>query len=316
MNKSTRIILLFLFALFFANPNVYALIAKKDSVTLFKFSPTYNKARTIGFTSVTGTAMAASFVGLNQLWYKDYPREAFHLFDDNKEWLQMDKIGHSFSTYKLGKISVYMLRWSGVDNKKAIWYGSFAGSFYLLGIEIMDGFSSGWGFSLGDFAANTIGSAMVLSQNLLWNETKVEIKYSYKTSTYAQYRPNLLGSTRLEQMFKDYNAQNYWLSFGPANLIKGETKFPKWINVAIGYGANGMIGGHENPLIDAKTGLAYPTFERYRQVYLGLDINLAKIKTKYKTLNSALALFGFLKIPMPALEYNKIDGLKFHPLFF
>lgn len=314
--KQLLLFLILCFTLLCKAQFVFAHIAKNDSLSIFSFSPTYNKTRAITYSAVTGTAALTSLIGLNQLWYKDYPRESFHFFNDSKEWLQMDKVGHMMTSFKIGKVGIYMLRWSGVENKKAIWYGSFLGSAYLLGIEIMDGYSSGWGFSVSDFVANSIGTALCLSQNLLWNETKIEIKYSYKASPYAVYRSNLLGSNRIEQMLKDYNAQNYWLSLGPSNFIKGETKFPKWLNVAVGYGANGMIGGHSNPTINDKTGKIYPTFERYRQVYFGLDINLAKIKTKYKWLNSTLGLFGFLKIPMPALEYNKIDGIKFHPLFF
>ena len=36
----------------------------------------------------------ATFVGLNTLWYKDYPKSNFHVINDNGELLEMDKMGH------------------------------------------------------------------------------------------------------------------------------------------------------------------------------------------------------------------------------
>ena len=44
-------------------------------------------------------AYSSLMVGLNELWYKDYPRSKFHLFNDNNQWLQMDKFGHLYAFY-------------------------------------------------------------------------------------------------------------------------------------------------------------------------------------------------------------------------
>jgi hypothetical protein len=61
-------------------------------------------------------------------------------------------------------------------------------------------------------------------------------KFSFHTTQY-QYRPNVLGSSLAEQMLKDYNGQTYWLSVNLHSFYKG-SKIPKWLNLAIGYGAN------------------------------------------------------------------------------
>ena len=49
-----------------------------------------------------GVTYTATLLGLNSLWYKDYPRSSFHWINDNKEWLQMDKMGHMASSYYMG----------------------------------------------------------------------------------------------------------------------------------------------------------------------------------------------------------------------
>jgi hypothetical protein len=183
----------------------------------------------------------------------------------------------------------------------------------LTSIEIMDGFSEQWGFSTGDMIANTAGTALFIGQQLGWHEQKFVLKYSFHSSPYAQYNPDLLGSTTLQNMVKDYNGQTYWLSANISSLGLQHTRFPKWLNIAAGYGAEGMTGATNNPSeID---GVPVPYSERYRQFYIAPDIDLSRIPVKSKTLKLILNTIGFLKIPMPTIEFNK-NGVKFHPLYF
>jgi len=55
-------------------------------------------------------AYSATMIGLNQLWYANYEREAFDFFDDDAEWNQMDKIGHIGSAYYLGYMQIKILK--------------------------------------------------------------------------------------------------------------------------------------------------------------------------------------------------------------
>jgi hypothetical protein len=50
-----------------------------------------------------------TLVGLNQLWYADYPRSNFHLLM-TIEWLQMDKVGHIL--HHLGRFGCAAMEWS------------------------------------------------------------------------------------------------------------------------------------------------------------------------------------------------------------
>jgi hypothetical protein len=243
-------------------------------------------------------------IGLNQLWYKDYPRSSFHFFNDNSEWLQMDKMGHFTTSYYIGRLGIGLMKWTGVKRKKAIWYGGLLGLLYQSTIEVLDGYSSEWGFSPADFGANAAGSILVIGQALAWDEQRIVLKYSFQQSKYAKYRPSVLGNKLQENMLKDYNGQTYWLSVNLSSFMKKDTKFPKWLNIAAGYGAEGMTGGEFNPpYIDAD---GYQiNFERYRQFYLSLDVDLTRIKTKSRFLRSLFTTIGFIKFPAPALEFSK-----------
>ncbi|MGQ0829986.1 MAG: DUF2279 domain-containing protein [Bacteroidota bacterium] len=288
--------------------------AQSDSSSFFTPSTTFNKKRLAIVAGTEVVVCGGTLIGLSQLWYKDYPRSSFHFFNDNTEWLQMDKAGHVVTSYYIGRLGIGLMKWSGVERKKAIWYGSLLGFVYQSTIEVLDGYSADWGFSLGDFAYNTAGSFLVIGQELAWDEQRIILKFSFRQSKYAKYRPNLLGNNLQENIFKDYNGQIYWLSVNLASFMSKETKFPKWLNVALGYGAEGMTGGEFNPpYIDANGYQIY--FDRYRQYYLSLDVDLSRIKTKSRFLKSLFTTIGFIKFPLPALEFSE-KGVKGHLLGF
>jgi len=274
---------------------------------------TINKARINGLLIGGGLAYAGSMTGLYHLWFKNYPQSSFHFINDNHEWLQMDKAGHATSSYYIGLLGYEALRWAGFNNKKAAWYGGSMGFAYLTVIEILDGFSAGWGASSGDLIANSLGSAAFISQQLIWEEQRILMKWSFHMTGYAKYRPDLLGRSFAERALKDYNGQTIWLSANIRSFLKNERRFPGWLNIAFGYGAEGMIGANSNPAFHNDEPL--PGFDRYRQFYISPDIDLTRIKTKSPLLNKTLKTFGFLKIPLPALEFSS-KGVKFHPLYF
>ena len=108
-------------------------------------------------------------------------------------------------------VSVCRLAWSGVSKKNQLICGATFGFAFLSAVEVMDGYSSNWGASLGDVGANAAGTALLVSQELLWKEQRITPKFSFHTTPYASARPNVLGSSISEQILKDYNGQTYWL---------------------------------------------------------------------------------------------------------
>lgn len=277
-------------------------------------SITIDKGRLIGVLCVQGTLYFASFGGLYIAWYKNYPQSTFHFFNDNPEWLQLDKFGHLTSSYYLSRLAYSSYRWSGMDRKKSIWLGGALGFAYMLNIEILDGFSSGWGFSPGDLTANTLGCALFIGQQLGWDEQRFNMKYSYHPTDYPDSNPNLLGNNLIQKMLKDYNGMTFWLSGNISSFLPEKSKFPRWINVAIGYGAEGMTGALNN--IPTADGSPDGQPERYRKFFLSVDVDLTRIRTRSKFLKGLFTVFSFVKIPAPALEINTLGEVKFHALYF
>lgn len=261
-----------------------------------------------------------AMIGLYSAWYKDYPQSSFHFFNDNKEWKQVDKVGHMYSAYIESKGSMELWRWAGLSDKKRIWIGGLSGAMYQTVIETLDGFSSEWGWSWGDFTANCIGSGLLVSQELLWKEQRIDVKFSFHRVNYAEpmlheRADSLYGKGFLSRMLKDYNGQTYWLSANLKSFFP-KSNIPAWLNIAVGYGADGMFGAEDNTWKDKNGNLLNRNdIARYRQWYIAPDINLMKIKTKSKLIKTALFFFNSFKFPMPSVGFSK-NGVEFNWLHF
>jgi len=280
------------------------------TATLLAQSTEIDQKRLNAVVITGGLAYSASMIGLGAIWYQDFDK--FHFFNDNDGWGYMDKLGHIATAQHLGRLSAESLKWTGIDETRAVWYGGMAGFFFLTSVEVFDGFSKDWGFSVGDVVANSLGTGLFISQELLWQEQRFIMKWSYSASPYAQYRPELLGSNFTETWLKDYNGQTYWLSANIKNVFLRNTFFiPKWLNIAIGYGISGYTGANRNPSKN-RSGQPIPEFRRYSQFYISPDIDLTKITTRSKPLKVVLHVLNFVKVPLPGLEYNPRDGLQYH----
>lgn len=269
------------------------------------------KARKITLGVSSAALTGGSLIYLNQAWYQQYSSSKFHTFNDNDEWFQMDKYGHMFTTYQTGRLMMQAMDWAGYSKKSQLLVGGLSGFAYMGAIEVMDGYSDGWGFSWGDMGANALGSGLVIGQKALWNEQRVQLKFSFYQSPYAQYRTDLLGKSLSTQVLKDYNGQTYWLSVNPSSFFKKDNKFPRWLSVAVGYGADGMLGARYNNVLVMDEQGNTKQFNRYRQYYLSLDVDFTRIPVRSKFLKAVFSCINTIKVPFPNLELSE-GKLKFN----
>jgi len=280
----------------------------------FAPSPTYNSQRVTGVIIGESVIATATTLWLSYLWYKKFPHSKFHFFNDNAEWLNMDKMGHATTAYNIAALQSDIMHWAGVKSGPAAAIGTLTGLGFMTMIEIMDGHSAEWGFSKGDMLANLSGSILYEGQYLMWGQQRMGLKYSYHHTMFAKYYPQELGKNGMQEWLKDYNGQTYWLSVNIASFLPASTGFPQWFNVAAGYGAEGMIGAMKNP--SEINGQKIPYFNRYRQFYLSVDADLYRINGTSPFANTLLKVSRTLKFPAPTIEWNKEDGLKWHYLYF
>ena len=298
----------------FTQSNAIDTLLKVDTVSMkVDTIPNFKKRQTI--VAVSNLLLyTGSISALNKVWYANYPKTSFHLYNDGGEWLNMDKVGHAYSAYQISRLQFNTLKWAGVKPKKAVLYSSLTSIGYQTIIETLDGFSSGWGWSWKDMAANGLGTGLWASQQLAWGEQKVKLKFSTHYNKYSdsqlEYRNNqLFGKFFTERLLKDYNAQTFWLSAN-INAICPKLPAPKWLNIAVGYGAENMFGGFANNWSTPTGDVARMDLKRYAQWYLSLDVDFERIPTKSKALKFLFYILDAIKMPAPTLMLvnGKISG--------
>jgi len=273
---------------------------------------TRNKRNFIYFSAI---AYAITLLWLSSTWYNSYTN--FHFFNDLFEWEYLDKLGHAFASFHLGLFFYKIL--GDPENlnpslrKKWICCSGFA---LLLPIEILDGFSMNYGASPIDLVANAFGCIYCyahVSYNFFYS---TQPKFSFYPTVYSSWRPELLGSNFSQQILKDYNGQTYWLSVD-INSILERNILPNWLMLTVGYGAQGLLGGHDN-VWKAEDGkiIDYTHVFRARRIFISIDINATVLRNRNKVFSYFFAPFVLLKFPAPAIEFNLERGVVFHPIYF
>jgi len=160
-----------------------------------------------------------------------------------------------------------------------------------------------------------------MSQNMAWGEQRIQLKMSLHLVDYPRgdlrNRANeLFGTSVFEKILKDYNNINFWLSINPARFNPNQ-KRAKWLSVAVGYGAGNLYGGFENKWTDKQGNVYdYSSVKRYRKFFISLDYDLTQIKARTRFGRMVLGALNWIKLPAPAIEFNTLGQVVFHPCFF
>ena len=305
--------------------------SQRSDIAFFETVDTFSQRR---FNTALGFGLgtyATLSTGLYFAWYRQYPQSSFRLFDDSGEWLDMDKGGHVYSAYFQSVICYQGAKWTGLSEQKSILTGVLAAGLFQTTIEVMDGFSEEWGFSIPDVAANTIGIATFAIQQKYWGEQRLRFKVSTLPDRYPSFpitgsegtvissrdrTDDLFGSSYLETYLKDYNTQSYWLSCDIKSFLPEGNTWPDWLDFAIGYGGENMYGGYTNTWQQGSETFTVDAdlYPRTRQYFIGLDLDLTGIKTKNSFLSALLRGLNIFRVPAPALEINSRGEFTFHLL--
>ena len=325
LNSAKTILIASLLVLFFQSD------ALSQKQAFFAPADTLDKVRFYSGLGIGVSSFTATSIGLYNSWYKQFDQSAFHLFNDWSEWQGMDKMGHAYTSYNLCNIGYQGARWTGISKRGGLLIAGIGSTAIQTTIEIMDGFSTKWGFSVGDVVFNTFGTGLFLAQETYLDEQIIRMKISSSRVTYPddmivlsngavtsiqERSQDLYGTGNLERFLKDYNAQTIWLSANIYSFFPRED-IPKWLNIAFGYSAENMLGGFENAWqFDGQTvSIPQADYPRYHQFILSFDADLNRIKTKNHFVNTLLALINSYKMPAPAVEYNSLGEWRFYLIY-
>jgi len=286
-----------------------------------------------------------SMVGLYKVWYADYPVGKFHTFNDLREWNQMDKMGHWLMSYNESRWLFGIAKWTGMRSRKAAWAGFVGGQLIQSSLETFDGFSEQWGWSWSDVGFNVLGSGLFLAQELSWHEQRICMKMSAMPARYAkepifpvnpqgsqittslQKRADeLYGTGPVNLFLKNYNTLVVWASVNPRSFLGEKASWcPRWLNLALGMGADNIFGGfgyewQQDKSCVGNDCLTYrldpQRFPRTRQFFLSPDVDLTRIPVKGRFWKALLYTANIFKIPAPALEWNNRGDVRWHWGYF
>jgi hypothetical protein len=234
------------------------------------------------------------YLAQDNIWWKGEKSE-FH-FNNNLDYKyanNADKLGHFYFAYLATNLYSDLFQWAGVKKKKSLIYGGLVAFTFQTFTEIRDGFSSEYGFSWGDVAANLLGATYPSLQ-----EVYPTLKpYNFKLSFYPSQKYK---DGYHSHILDDYESTYHWLSIDVNRIMPKAINdvFPDFINIAIGHSVNGLDGfGGGN-----------------HELFIGLDWDFESLPGQnklWKTIKRWLNLYHF---PAPAIKvYPNVVwyGLKF-----
>ena len=289
---------LFLLVIFFVlSQNIFG---QSDSLKL-------NKKRVFIVGSSLAGALGGSYLYVQNSWWSE-KQEPFH-FDDGADLtyaLNVDKVGHFMGGLEAADVFSSSMKWAGMQEEQALWYGAAFGSGLQLAIEMKDAYAPYWGFSKWDLALGSAGSLFPVAQYYNDDLKAINFKFSYyKQSDIYWELDRQRGKEPNKYAWQDdYPNQTYWLSVD-VNHFTETCCWPDWLNLAIGFGLDDTQYLNEN---NTKMG-------GNNEWYIALDYDIPKMLKKWNspTGKKVKHWLNYIHLPAPTIRIS--PKLEFYPLF-
>ena len=289
---------LFLLVIFFVlSQNIFG---QSDSLKV-------NKKRVFIVGSSLAGALGGSYLYVQNSWWSE-KQEPFH-FDDGADLtyaLNVDKVGHFMGGLEAADVFSSSMKWAGMQEEQALWYGAAFGSGLQLAIEMKDAYAPYWGFSKWDLALGSAGSLFPVAQYYNDDLKAINFKFSYyKHSDIYWELDRQRGKEPNKYAWQDdYPNQTYWLSVD-VNHFTETCCWPDWLNLAIGFGLDDTQYLNES---NTKMG-------GNNEWYIALDYDIPKMLKKWNspTGKKVKHWLNYIHLPAPTIRIS--PKLEFYPLF-
>lgn len=197
--------------------------------------------RLIAVCSTVPVVTASVAVYLNNVWWKPYGTGKFQFNDklEMKYALKLDKCGHFWSSSITTEVFSGLLQWAGVNKSTSLWCGAGFGILMSGIVEVKDGFSPWWGFSLTDMTANTLGSIYPLLQHKVPFFDNIHFKWCWDFNHKSQHSEiyALTHPDKKLDFMDDYERHTYWMSVDVCNMFFKNYKgyLPRFLDLGIGF---------------------------------------------------------------------------------
>lgn len=288
--------------------------ASTHKLKLFEDAKTLNKTRIVTVSGSTLVALAGSYWYLNNAWWSGEKTrfkfdggykvlDMFSLGKDAIYAINLDKFGHFYGGHIGGEFFYQMSKWAGKSEKSALVWGGVLGSSVALFIEVKDGFSPTWGFSLHDFAAGSLGSFYPYFQSKSRLLNAIDLKYSYyRRNDYYFNAINYTGDFQ-----DDYSNVTLWYTFNPKRYSP-KSKWPKWLGISVGVGIDDTWNNYNLGRGNVVQGVGAYEF------FLAPDIDFRGLLPNKPIWQKVARVLNFIKFPAPTLRFGRTTQIL--PFYF
>ena len=179
-------------------------------------------------------------------------------FGEDTYALGMDKVGHAYGTYLYTEYFTQRIAHSSNNPQGAAMTGALLGFGMQTVVEVLDGFSTDYGFSNEDWIADGVGAGFSLLRNTVPGlADKIDFR--------MEYNPWATGSAEFSPL-NDYTSQKYLLALKLSGFEQFQDTPLRFVELQAGYFARGF-----GPKGQAPTG------ELRREPYVAIGVNLAEL---------------------------------------
>ena len=213
---------------------------------------------------IGGIGITVGVYGANS-WWKDGFSGSFRTVDEG--WFGRntyaggaDKAGHAFFTYTGARLLTRGFKALGNNPGRSLRLGAWTSLGVMTGIELVDGFSKKFRFSVEDAIANAAGAAFaVLAEKDPRIDALLDFRLLYRRSDDARR----VGET---DPIADYSGQTFLLAVKADGVPRlREVPVVRYLELQAGYNTRGY-----EPAAGTK-------IDPHRRIYYGIGINLSRL---------------------------------------
>jgi hypothetical protein len=198
-------------------------------------------------------------------WWKDGFSGSFRTVDER--WFGRntyaggsDKAGHAYFTYTGARLLTRGFEAVGNDTGRALRLGAWTSLGVMTGVEVIDGFSKRFRFSMEDAVANAAGAAIAVLVEL---DPRVDALLDFRLLYRRSDDARRVGET---DPLADYSGQTFLLAVKADGIPRlREVPVVRYLELQVGYNARGYEpndGAMNDP---------------HRRIYYGIGINLSRL---------------------------------------
>lgn len=174
-----------------------------------------------------------------------------------------------------------------------------------IAIDVKDGYSPRWGFSIFDVLGGSLGGFLPMAERYVPVFKYVDLKWSYWINSDAYYNKSD-GHVGDAVFTDDYVNQTFWASFKPYRMLPSSLRkyYPSWLAIAAGLSVN-------------EEAMEYHAKNRHREVYLAFDYDLEAFRPQSRWSRTLIKYLNYFKLPAPTIQvYPEFHWYLLYPIKF